>query len=312
MMLFDFIAIDFETANANYSSACSLGLVAVKEKNIVETKYFLIQPPDLDFDERNINIHGITPEKVKDSPLFPEVWNEIKDYFKDNVIVAHNAVFDMSVLKSCLLEYNLDIPDFNYLCSIPLSTRACRGEGVGQSLKDRANRFGVKLENHHNALADAVTCAKIVIECINLKKRKSFQSYCKTFTSLPIKNFSELKPQTRFKKASSNKFNRINISEIACTESKLEKSHVFYGKNIVFTGELVSLSRKEAMQKVVNFGGILKSGVSTKTDYLIVGIQDKSIVGEKGMSSKEVKAYELQAKGHNIKVLSEDDFIKCL
>lgn len=43
----------------------------------------------------------------------------------------------------------------------------------------------------------------------------------------------------------------------------------------MFTGELQTLERKEAMQKVVDLGGILKSGVSSKTDYLVVGIKIK-------------------------------------
>jgi DNA polymerase III subunit epsilon len=86
----------------------------------------------------------------------------------------------------------------------------------------------------------------------------------------------------------------------------------FFQKNIVFTGELSTLERKEAMQQVVNSGGIIKSGVSSKTDFLIVGTQDKSLVGESGLSTKERKAYELMNKGKTIKILTEEEFIQLL
>src|SRR5690554_3348114 len=119
-MFYDFIAIDFETANQDNRSACSIGLVAVKNNNIVETYSTLIKPRYSYFDKKNISIHGITPESIKDAPSFPEVWSDIKDYFNgESIIVAHNATFDMSVLKLNLLDYELDIPDFDYVCSIP-------------------------------------------------------------------------------------------------------------------------------------------------------------------------------------------------
>lgn len=306
-MNFDFIAIDFETANNDMSSACSIGLVAVKNNEIAETFYSLINPGDIQFENSAIN--GITPNDVKNAPSFPEVWAKIKLYFIDNIIVAHNAIFDMSILKNCLLKYEMDMPNFSYVCSIPFSTIACRGENVGRSLEARASHFDIEVEGHHNALSDAVTCAKLVLTCIKLKKRKSFNSYCSTFSSLPIKQFKDLTPQKELKK---NKFNKISVSEIKATVDSVNETHPLYGKNIVFTGELKIMDRKAAMQKVVNLGAVLKSGVSKKTDYLVVGVQDKSLVGDDGMSSKEEKAYELIAKGCDIKILNEDEFLALL
>jgi DNA polymerase-3 subunit epsilon len=305
---FDFVAIDFETANNNYSSACSMGIAAVKDNVIIETSHYLIQPPNNKFNEINISIHGITPDDVKNAPFFPEVWEEIKSYFQNEIIAAHNAIFDMSVLKNCSIEYDLEIPNFKYICSIPFSTCACDDVTSGRSLESRANYFGVDLGHHHNALDDSKACANLIIECIKLRKIKSFQSYLDIYNHINVKDFSDLKPQSVFKKEHV-KFNRIAISEISATNT-VNNNSILYGKNIVFTGELQTIDRKEAMQKVVNLGAIIKSGVSHKTDYLVVGVQDKSIVGEDGMSTKEAKAYELIDKGENIKVLNEIDFFK--
>ena len=168
----DFIAIDFETANNNNNSACSMGLVVVKDLQIIESKYFLIQPPIMSFNDTNIRIHGIKAKDVIDKPKFPEVWNEIKHYFVNNIIVAHNAQFDMSVLKSLKLEYNLYIPDFVYMDSMTISTKAC-GSEIKKTLSARAEALGVELINHHNALEDTITCANIVIETVKRCNKKS-------------------------------------------------------------------------------------------------------------------------------------------
>ena len=88
------------------------------------------------------------------------------------------------------------------------------------------------------------------------------------------------------------KFNKniIDVSEITPTVETINTQHPFFMKNIVFTGDLNSLERKDAMQKVVNVGGIVETSVSSKTDFLIVGVQDKSLVGSKGISSKREKS----------------------
>ena len=300
----DFIAIDFETANNNNNSACSMGLVVVKDLKIIESKYFLIRPPIMSFDDININIHKIMAKDVKDKPKFPGIWNEIKHYFINNIVIAHNAQFDMSVLKSLQLEYNLNIPDFVYMDSMAISTKACGGEVKG-TLGARAEALGVELTNHHNALDDTLACANIVIETVKRCKKKSFQSFIKVYSSLNKKQFSDLKHQQYFKKGRT--FNSVKISEIeTCTTA--DCNNPFYGKNIVFTGELSRYGRREAMQLVADLGGVIKSSVSSKTDYLIVGVQDKTIVGDDGLSNKEEKAYELIENGQDIEILDEDDF----
>lgn len=308
-MKFDFVAIDFEIANNNLNSACALGLVAVKDLEIVETKYYLICPPSEEFDSRCVAIHGITCEDTKSAPKFPDVWAQIKTYFEGNYIIAHNARFDMSVLKNSLIEYGLDIPDFKYFCSIPISTKACKN--VGNSLKERAQYLGIELVNHHNALEDAKTCARLVIETVKRCKRKSFESFINVYSSIRPKEFKDLNPQITLKK-DHKRFEKIAISEIAATTDTFNEKHPLFGKNIVFTGELKSMDRRTAMQKAVNVGAILKSSVSKKTDYLVVGVQDKSLVGDDGLSTKEEKAYKLIEKGYDIKIINEKEFLKLL
>lgn len=75
----NFTAMDFETANSHPESACSLALVMVRNNEIVDRFYTVINP-QMPFDGRNIRIHGITAEDVKNAPTMAEVWPKIKNY----------------------------------------------------------------------------------------------------------------------------------------------------------------------------------------------------------------------------------------
>lgn len=304
---FDFIVIDFEIANNNMSSACSLGMVFVKDNQVIDEKYFLIQPPTLKFDDETVKIHGLTADDVRYEKKFNEVWEEIKFHFNNTIVIAHNAQFDMSVLHSCLTEYSLDLPEFKYIDSISLSTPAC--QGVGNSLKKRLEHFNIKIDNHHNALSDSKACAELVLACLKVYKSESLQTYI-DMSGETARNFSELKPQTYFRMKKS--FQKTSVNEIAVTVDTINTNHPFFQKNVVFTGELISLDRQEAMQKVVNSGGFVKSGVSGKTNFLVVGKQDKKLVGKSGLSTKEKKTYELKEKGKEIQILNENEFLRLL
>jgi DNA polymerase-3 subunit epsilon len=252
----------------------------------------------------------LTENDVITAKKFNELREEINFLFNGNQVVAHNAQFDMSVLNLCLLEYSIEMPEFNYICSIPISTEVCRGQKVGNSLPDRLTHFNFELNNHHNALADARAWAELVITCLKLKKRKSLETYCSTYSSISIHKFSELRPQQQFR--GYKKFNSIKVSEIAATVEIFDENHPLFEQNVVFTGEMQHLERKKAMQKVVDLGGVIIGGVSRNTNFLVVGIQDKSLVGEDGLSTKEEKAYDLINKGLNIKVINEFHFMSLI
>lgn len=306
--MYDFSCIDFETANNNMNSACSVGIVAVSNLQIVKKDYFLIKPVSHHFRHENIEIHGITPEMVENCEQFPRIWEKLSIYFEQsNYIIAHNAHFDMSVLHETALAYDIAIPDFTYIDSISLSGKM--RTSCGNSLVECAKYFNVPLENHHNSLADAEACANIVIAAISSSRYKDFNKYIKTFSSIKKRKYSELSAS---KSMSTGHFEKITFSELAATTSEFNTNHPLFGKNCVLTGELESLGRKDALQKILDIGGNVKSSVSSRTDYLIVGVQDKKLVGENGLSSKEEKAYELIQKGKNIKIINENEFLELL
>ncbi|MWB98362.1 exonuclease domain-containing protein [Agromyces seonyuensis] len=159
----DFTAIDFETANASSSSACSVGLVKVVDGKVVDTLYRLIKPPfgHDEFNEWNVRIHGITPAMVAGADEWPAVFAELREFAGDDWFVAHNAGFDMGVLKSITSTVGLPVPDHRYLCSLQVARKTYHLDSY--RLPVAAMAAGFEDFSHHNALDDAQACAAIVV-----------------------------------------------------------------------------------------------------------------------------------------------------
>ena len=76
----DFAAIDFETANNERTSVCSVGVVIVKDGEIVDTFYSLIQPEPNYYNYWCTQVHGLTRQDTEDAPVFPKVWKQIQSH----------------------------------------------------------------------------------------------------------------------------------------------------------------------------------------------------------------------------------------
>lgn len=160
----DFTAIDFETANSHPSSACAVGLARVRDGAVVERADWLIRPPESHgaFLPFNIKIHGITPEMVADAREWAEQLVELREFIGDDVAVAHNASFDMGVIKAACAEVVAPTPKLRYLCSVQVSRKTYEIPSHRLPLAAAAAGFGEF--SHHDALADAEACAAIVCD----------------------------------------------------------------------------------------------------------------------------------------------------
>lgn len=163
-MPLDFTAIDFETANGSPASPCAVGLVKVRDGRVVDTFIAAFQPPAPHnwFSEHNIRVHGIRPSDVADSPGWAEVLPIVLDFIGDDVLIAHNAPFDMGVLRESAAAVSHPLPELQYSCTLAMSRRAFPGLD-SHRLPAVAYRVGWEEFKHHDALEDSRACAEIVI-----------------------------------------------------------------------------------------------------------------------------------------------------
>jgi len=171
-----FTALDFETANSSRTSICSIGLVRVEDGRITRKIHSLVNPLQ-PFQYWNTQIHGISAFDVRDAPTFPEIWERLGGFFGD-VVVAHNAAFDISCLKQTIEKYGLEYPHFSYFCTLCISRKFV--DAPSHKLDDVARHFNLPSFNHHNALADALACAEIFLK---LKSSCDISAYRKNFLS---------------------------------------------------------------------------------------------------------------------------------
>ena len=304
----NFIAIDFETANEKRNSPCSIGIVVVKNGEVVEKVHHLIRPKEMRFMPINIGIHGIRPKMVENELEFDKVWDKIKHYFNDNLVIAHNASFDISVLRKTLELYEIESPNFNYICTMKLSRNFYKS--LENAKLNTVNRFLGYEFKHHDALADALACSNILLNISEELNTKNIEEISKdlgvTIGNVTKDGYTPSSTKGRVLKLS---------NKIDCRYNKVEnyRFDAFKDEVVVFTGGLSSMSREEAIMLVRRLSGTIGSSVTKKTTILVTNVENIHELSTFEMSTKLRKAVSLNNKGQNIVFLNEEEFLrKCM
>lgn len=158
------IGLDFETANYNSGSICSVGLALLENGVVTDTRNWLVKPHcsmnwvNAGFTE----IHGLTKYDLRDAPEFMALWPLMADFIgQGECVVIHNAPFDLRHLRAAMGLYRLPPIQFAYVCSLKIS-RKLYPHLPSHRLCDMAAHFGHAFK-HHDALEDAIACAKLVV-----------------------------------------------------------------------------------------------------------------------------------------------------
>lgn len=155
-----FVVFDVETPNCMNNRMSAIGITVIEDGEIVDEFYSLVDP-ETHFDYFNVQLTGISEETVRNAPTFPELWARIELIMSSGLLVAHNAVFDMGVLRKCLSDYEIEWkPYVRYLCTVQMGRRVM--PGVSHKLNDLCCHYGICLD-HHQAASDSRACAQILL-----------------------------------------------------------------------------------------------------------------------------------------------------
>lgn len=168
--MLNFVAIDFETANASRDSACALGVVMVREGKIMDRRYSLIKPKG-EFQKFCTYIHGITEEDVVHAPEFSDIYPAVFSMLNDQIVIAHNASFDIAVLKASCESRHLPFPNIESFCTVDMARKAWP-DLPKHKLNVLCEEFGLPL-NHHNAIEDATACSLLLLRCAKENRASS-------------------------------------------------------------------------------------------------------------------------------------------
>ena len=242
------------------------------------------------------NIHNITTEKMLTEGEDPKLIYEslLSHIQKSETIVAHNAKFDIEVLKADLYRHgfvsNL-LDEKDVYCTMEKGKEFCITYSNGGKRKNPRleelfgelyyNNKYMSILNAHSAFHDVL----VTYKCF-MKMRDMEAPY-------PIE------PRTSVIEKEKS-YNEEIVSK--CVEKIGSK--VFEGKSFVITGVFNNFSREDLTEILIKLGGIKRGTITSKTNIVVIG-------NEAG-PSKLKKIEEQKELRDDIMVLKEDDLLEMM
>lgn len=159
-----FVAFDVETPNYANDRMSAIGITVIEDGVLTDSFYSLINP-ETHFDAFNTRLTGISARTVQNAPTFPQIWEQIAPIMSSGLLTAHNAVFDLGVLKRCLAAYGMDWkPYVRYVCTVQMGRRLL--PGMRHNLDVLCGYYGIALDHHH-AESDSRACAEILLRYLD-------------------------------------------------------------------------------------------------------------------------------------------------
>lgn len=333
----DFVALDIEYADS-IQHICQLGLVVVRNLEIVDRRVWLMRPPGNRYEERCIRVHGITPDMTADAPSFEQTWPEIWEFLKDEHLWAHNAAsVEHPVINKNIRFCEQDFETVEWINdSRELYQRPGCPQGSGNGLVQCCMALDIPRGKHHDALDDAEMCARIVIAAAggqqpcwdnvpltteDLRKAEQskrmlrlgeFLDYYNNTPSGEEDAFAEMTstcegavPQTIDVFDKGDRMPGESTGHIDFSRLKTGEGSPLFKKKVVLTG-VFTIDRKD-IEKAIEAMGAKKVPKPT-------GVTDVVILGTRNVGFTKLCAIEEQEqKGHHIvRVVGDEDLQELL
>jgi len=285
----DYVTLDIETTGLDPKYDKIIEIAVVKYKNDIQVDGFsTLINPEREIDDFITELTGITNEMVLNAPFINEVIPDLNDLIGKDILLGHNIVFDVNFIYDYNFNYYSYLNDFekasisnNYIDTMYLSRKLFKGM-ANYKLRTLVNFLGVAENTEHRALSDCLYTS----ECYRIMKKYISE------------NNIDLKSKPKHWKA----------KDIVVTTDVIDKDNLLFEKECVFTGELERMTRKHAMQMVIDIGGKCADNVTRNTNFLILG----NFAYQDYKSNKRKKAEEYKRKGYEIEIISENVFYDIL
>ena len=172
------VILDTETTGLSVKDGhriVEVGLVEMKNLNITSLNFHTYINPEREIDFEAQKVHGLTLDFLKDKPLFKEIADEILNFINNDILVIHNAAFDMGFINNELINCDREaIQSDKVIDTLLLAKKAFPGARV--SLDALCDKFQIdnSHRNLHGALIDADLLASVFIE-LNGGKQPNFE-----------------------------------------------------------------------------------------------------------------------------------------
>ena len=272
-------AIDFELMTAEHTSVCAVGIACIDNGVMTHKFHSLVKPIPDDRDSNNAWLHGITPEMVENAPTFQEIYPIIKHLIDGRTLVCHKASTEVYALAK--IREVLNIPPLDFTGFIDTF------EATSTSLEKACVMAGIPVGEHHDALADAIACAKLCMKIHNVEVKEAKPAPVNTKKPHPERNID-----SKYKE-------KPDLDKVE------NKDNAFYGSSLVITGIFKAYpNRNELAKKLQSLGADVNTTISGKTTIVVIG--------EGAGPSKLEKIEKLRSQGKNIRTIYEDELVELL
>lgn len=307
-ILDEFTVIDIETTgfHSTFDEIIEIGAIKYRYNNVIDTfnSYVALENKKLYSKNDNypLNAHSnITVGMLRNAPEIKEVLVDFFNFIEEDVLIAHNANFDINFIYDKADKYlNIDFSN-DFIDTLRL-VRRLFPDLPNHKLSTLCEELNLCKPNHRS-LADCYAA----LELYNLCKNKCAEEniYLAKYNKGKNKNKKTNIISNRYKESIAQ-INKIMDSKIFADD----KDCCLKNKNVVFTGALENLIRKDATQLVINLGGSVSDNINKSTNYLVMGMQDYSKFADGKESSKTKKAKKLIEAGQDLQIIDENEFIK--
>lgn len=287
----NFIAIDIETANQSHASICQIALVGYAGSNRTWEWSTLVDPEE-EFDQLNIDIHGISSLHVQSAPKLPDLLSAIGDSIGEQVVASHTP-FDCNSLNGAARKYGLNFPQCRWIDTCEIS-RFAWPELSNHKLDTLCQHFSIPLD-HHNALSDAIACGEILTQAV-LETRLIVQELAERVGFIaPAASRTQRKSAVRYPE-------KVKLN--ATCQGPLS------GHVLVCTGEF-SIGKAKLATLAAGLGCDVEDRFSKKrTTILVIGHRDPTKFNGKQKSKKQLDAEATIESGRPVSILSESEFLE--
>lgn len=288
----EYTVIDIETTGLSpvYDEIIELAAIKVRNGDVIDDFTSLVKPT-FEIDEYIESLTGITNDMLSTAPSIQHVLPQFMDFIGKDVLIGHNVNFDINFIYDNTVSISYKALDNDFIDTMRIFKKL-HPESEHHRLYDLSNIYELDYSKAHRSLADC---------------KITHQGYLHLYEEILSKYDNTQKFVDLFKRKSKS-HPGLKAADITATTADIDEDNPLFGKVFVFTGALERMIRKDAMQIVVNHGGINGDGVTKKTNYLVLGNNDycKSIKG--GKSSKQKKAEKLKLSGQDIEIIPESVF----
>lgn len=177
--MYNYVVFDVETPNRANDRISAIGITVV-ENGCVTDEFYSLVDPQTHFDIFNTRLTGISESTVNGAPTFPELWSRIEPIMNKGILCAHNAVFDLGVLKRCLNSYGIVWKkNAKYVCTVRIGRKLL--PDMKHNLNVMCDHYGIALD-HHKADSDSRACAEILLRY--MQSGADIGSFIRTFSLL--------------------------------------------------------------------------------------------------------------------------------